>query len=164
LEQLKRRSATTDTNKSNKTRPKYEDKWFSSKAMATVRRILKRWTEENVPNDKQICGNIYSHYFNYKISSVLHQTKRECNKNFFESYNRLGFYLPKQMFCTMFWEVMKQELLLNSEELAWVTPPPFMGQVKTANVKNICQFEFLHHFLTGVVSGTFPNKTFFDLT
>jgi hypothetical protein len=123
---------------------------------ATACRILKRWTEENVPNDKKICGNVYSHYFNYKILSVLHQTKREGNKNFFDSYNKQGYNLLKQIFHPMFLEVIKQDLL-NSEELSWVSPPLFKGQVKTANLK-------FHHFLTGVVAGSFPKKTFFDLT
>jgi hypothetical protein len=62
----------------------------------------------------------------------------------------------------MFLEVIKQELL-NLEELAWVTPPLFKGQVKTANLKNIRQCEFLHHFLTGGVAASFPINTFFDL-
>jgi hypothetical protein len=46
--------------------PHYDDKWFSTKKQQPiVRRYLKRWTEDkNVPNDMQICGNIYSHYFN----------------------------------------------------------------------------------------------------
>jgi hypothetical protein len=130
---------------------------------ATTSSILKRLAGENVPNDRKICGNIYSHYFNYKILCVLHQTKREGNKNFFNSYSKQGYYLRKHIFCPMFLEVIKQELL-NSEELAWITSPLFMGQVKTANVKNIRQCEFLHHFLTGVVAGSFPKKTFFDLT
>jgi hypothetical protein len=45
-----------------KSDPTYSLKWFDTMKVATARKLLKRWTEEKVPNDRKMCGTIYGDY------------------------------------------------------------------------------------------------------
>ena len=69
--------ASVDTMGSNDPFP-YVDNWFDGKTIRNARKILVRWTEkkEAVANDMKFCGNMYSHYFNYKLRRFLHKTRR----------------------------------------------------------------------------------------
>ena len=146
-------------------------KWFSGKTVLNARKILKRWTEEKKPDDMAICGQIYSQYFTYKLDNVLHKTKLFGEQNFSECFNRQGYYVLKHIFRPRFLKIMKTEVLASSK-LDWGKPPVSREQVETCPLSNFrledpnahggC--EFLHHFLSGVVAGSFPKKIFFDLT
>jgi hypothetical protein len=99
--------------------PKYVNRWFGDKKLASNRRILKRWTKDKkVSKDLKFCGNMYSHYFNYKVAHYQHKTKRLGMVDFFDCYKRNGFYLLKDIFCGPFLEVIKQEIL-NAKKPSW---------------------------------------------
>jgi hypothetical protein len=152
----------------------YVDKWFDKKTVHNGRKILKRWTEEKVPNNMKVCGTIYSHYFNWKIANVLLKTRGGGEDNFFDSYNKHGFYILKSIFRRKFLEVIKKEVLavVKSQKLPWNAVAISKKQVKSVLFDNVrlenpedhggC--DFLHHFLSGVAKGTFPKKKFFELT
>jgi hypothetical protein len=154
--------------------PHYVNRWFAAKKLGSNRRLLKRWTEIKEPSKEpskelKFCGNIYGHYFNYKVANVRHKTKRLGEVNFFDCYQRNGFYLLKDIFRGPFLEVIKQEIL-NVEKPSWVVPDISQGQVKVNLLKT--RFDkpdekikgtFLHNFLTAVVAGTFPEKKFFEV-
>ena len=158
-------NATMDPNDKNTSSPTNDGTWFRGKSLPNARKYLKRWTEDYVPNNMKTCGNIYGHYLNYKIMNVLHKTKRGGVNNFFDCYRQHGYYLLKDVFRPRFLEVMKQELLsiFNLSELSWQDIPVSNSQVKLVIFKKplLCQCEFLHNFILGVIAGCFPKKTFY---
>ena len=163
-----------DSNSPNATNRNDGHTWFGGKSTATARKFLIRWTEENFQNDLEKCSNIYSHYMNYKIANVLHQTERGRENDFFEYLNKHGYYLLKHVFRPKFLGVMKKELLrvIKSKHYKWDSLLTSKRQVKYVHFNNLhleeaddhggC--EFLHHFLSGLVAGAFPEKKLFDVT
>jgi hypothetical protein len=88
-------NSTTMTNSSlnNKNNSStYENRWFFGMKIAAAHRQLKRWTEERNTGNKKVCGNIYGHYLNYRIAHILHKTKKDGTQNFFEHFNRHGYF------------------------------------------------------------------------
>ncbi len=167
--------ASVDTMGSNDPAP-YVDNWFDGKTIRNARKILVRWTEkkEAVANDMKFCGNMYSHYFNYKLRRVLHKTRRGGELDFWAYYNKHGYYPLKKVFRPKFLTVIKNEILnaLESKKLQW-KPVAISKKQVTSILFDKLRLEdpeehggcdFLHHFLSGLVKGSFPKKKFFEMT
>jgi len=142
--------------------------WFSGEGMTVhnARKILKRKTEGAYVSNNEICGNIYSQYFNFKLDKVLHVTKREGRQTFHDCFNRQGYYLLKQIFRPHFLSVMKNEIV-TVPDLEWSFPPAFHNQVQSTQIGDPDDHEgckFLQHFLHGISAGTFTEKIYYDVT
>jgi hypothetical protein len=142
----------------------YCNKWFGGKLPSTARRALKRWTEMKVPNNMKICGNIYGHYFNFKIANAIHVTKRKGRTDFFDTYTRNAYNVLKDIFREKFLDVIKKEVS-KAEKPSWVHPVVSHNQVKVSLLKTRLEKSvnnggctFLHNFLSVVVAGTFPKN------
>jgi hypothetical protein len=147
----------------------YCNKWFGGKLPSTARRALKRWTEMKFPKNMKICGNIYGHYFNFKIANAIHVTKRQGKTDFFDTYTRNGYNVLKDIFREKFLDVIKKEVS-KAEKPSWVRPVVSHDQVKVSLLKSRLEKSvnnggctFLHNFLSVVVAGTFPKKKFFEV-
>jgi hypothetical protein len=144
-------------------------KWFGGMSGATARKTLKRWTEENFPDQRHLCGTMYGDYFNYKISKAISVTKRGGTLNFVDRYKKRGYYIVKDIFREQFLHVIKQEIL-QAEKPSWVYPSISHRQTKSSilktrleNPNNNGGCVFLHHFLSRVAAGSFPEKTFWEV-
>jgi hypothetical protein len=116
--------------------------------------------KKELANDMKFCGNMYSHYSNYKLRNVLHKTRRGGENNFWDCYNKNGFYVMKCILRPKFLEVIKKEILtvLESRKLPWKPVAIAKKQVTSVLFNKVglekpddyggC--EFLHHFLSGV--------------
>lgn len=155
----------SDAKRMTKREPSNSKKWFCGMSGDTARKTLKRWTEKNFPEDRQFCGTMYGDYFNYKISKAIHVTKRDGTLNFFDSYKKWGYYIVKDIFRVQFLHVIKQEIL-QAEIPSWVYTAISHRQMKTTFLKTRLDnggCDFLHHFLTRVAAGSFPEKTFWEV-
>jgi hypothetical protein len=157
----------------NKTMTKGEQrsskKWFGGMSVATARKTLKRWTEENFPDDPQTCGTIYGDYFNFKIKTANSITKRDGSLNFFGLYKKWGYFVVKDIFRQKFLRVIKQEIL-RAQKPSWVHPAISHRQIKLSFQQTSLEkpdisggYGFLHHFLSRVSAGSFPEKRFWEV-
>jgi hypothetical protein len=150
-------------------KPGYSNRWFGGKNAATARRSLKRWTETRFRDNMKSCGNLYGHYFNYKIANAVHVTKRQGTTKFYSWYQKNGYYVVKDVFRKKFLEVIKAEIS-QAEKPYWVRPEVSHGQVKVCLLKTHLEkpknnggCTFLHNFLDTVVKGTFGKKNIFEV-
>jgi hypothetical protein len=139
----------------------YTNKWFSGMKAGTARKTLIRWTEEKRPMDKKFCGQMYGHFFNWKISNVDRRTKRGGEESFYDSFKKHGWFRLKYIFRPTILEVMRQEII--NSNLDWQVLPSGNNQVYSVMSKSrLCEeelgCEFLHHFFKVVTAGSFPNK------
>jgi hypothetical protein len=139
----------------------YTNKWFSGIKAGTARKTLIRCTEERRPNDKKFCGQMYGHFFDWKISNIDRRTKRGGEESFYDSFNKHGWFRLKYIFRPTILEVMRQEII--NSNLDWELFPGGNNQVYSVMSKSrLCKeelgCEFLHHFFKVVTAGSFPNK------
>jgi hypothetical protein len=146
----------------------YTNQWFDGDTPSNARQKLIRWTEGTSTTGLAFCGAMYGHFFNYKVSRCIHETRRDGTMNFHEKFKKDGYYVLKHVFRSHILKIIHEELL-NAEEVSWVYPDVSLGQVKTHLLKTRLENPskhggcvFLHHFLKTVVAGTFPEKVLWE--
>jgi hypothetical protein len=85
-------------------------------------------------------------------------------------YKKRGYYIVKDIFRKHFLQVIKQEIL-QAQKPSWVLPGISHGQIMTNTLPTRLENPddnggcvFLHHFLSRVAAGCFPEKTSWEVT